>query len=86
MLSLGLDRVVGGSEHIELEMLVAAGVTPADALRMATLGGAEILGRDDLGELAPGKYTDIVALRRDPLADISAVRDVAHVWSEGVRS
>jgi imidazolonepropionase-like amidohydrolase len=53
---------------------------------MATLGSAEILGRDDLGELAPGKYADIVALRGDPLADISAIRDIAHVWSEGVRT
>jgi len=79
-------RVVGASEHSELELLVAAGVSAADALRMATLGSAEILGRDDLGELAPGKYADVVALRDDPLADITAIRDIVHIWSEGVRS
>ncbi len=79
-------RVVGASEHSELELLVAAGVTPAHALRMATLDSAALLARGDLGELAPGKCADVVALRGDPLADIRAVRDIAYVWSEGVRT
>lgn len=79
-------RAVGTSEHAELEMLVDCGVTPADALRMATLGSAELLGRDDLGEIAPGRHADIVALRADPLADIRNVRQVETVWLEGASS
>ncbi len=79
-------RVVGAAEHSELALLVAAGISCADALRMATLGSAELLARDDLGELAPGRCADVVALRADPLVDIRAVRDIAHVWIEGVRT
>jgi imidazolonepropionase-like amidohydrolase len=75
------NRVIGFSEHRELELLVAAGVSAPDAVRMATLGSAEVLGREYLGELAPGRVADIVVLRADPLADIRNVRAVDSVCS-----
>src|SRR5262249_29554328 len=53
------NRVPGFYEHRELELLVGAGVSPADALRMATIESAEIIGqRGVLGEIAPGRRAD----------------------------
>jgi imidazolonepropionase-like amidohydrolase len=63
--------VPGLSLHRELELLVRAGLTPAAALRAATLGPALFLGAaDSLGTIAQGKLGDLVLLDADPLADI----------------
>lgn len=80
------NRVPGFYEHRELELLVLAGVSPADALRMATLASADILGQAGaLGEVAPGCLADLVVLRADPLADIRNTRSIEAVWFEGVQ-
>ena len=50
----------------------------------ATSVAAELLGRDDLGVLAPGKLADIVAMRGDPIADIRATTKVDFVMKDGV--
>jgi imidazolonepropionase-like amidohydrolase len=61
----------GSSLHDELAELVAAGLTPAEALRAATLGGAEFLGRTaDFGAVRAGRMADLVLLDADPLADV----------------
>jgi imidazolonepropionase-like amidohydrolase len=53
----------------EFGALVNGGMTPIDALRAATVNGAELLGRsDEIGTLEPGKFADIVAVQGDPLA------------------
>ena len=57
-MALLLQRVLGNP----------AGLTAAEALWMATRGGAEVLGRDDIGQLAPGKAADLIGLRLDSLA------------------
>jgi imidazolonepropionase-like amidohydrolase len=80
-------RVIGWSEHRELWLLVEkCGVRPADALRMATLGSAEILGRaDELGQIAPGRRADLVVLRDNPLEAITNTRSIESVWLDGAR-
>ena len=77
------QRIVGFGEHRELGLLVTAGVHPADAIRMATLGSAEVIDRDDLGEIAPGRRADLVVLCEDPLAEVRALRTIESVWIEG---
>jgi imidazolonepropionase-like amidohydrolase len=63
---------------------VAAGMTTAQVVASATRNGAEILGRDDLGVLAPGKSADFVVLDANPLADITNTRRIAQVYLRGV--
>ncbi|MGH2499838.1 MAG: amidohydrolase family protein, partial [Candidatus Limnocylindria bacterium] len=77
------NRIVGFAAHHELELLVSAGVSAAEALRMATLGAASVLGRRHLGEIAPGKLADILVLRADPLLDVRGTRAIDAVWLDG---
>lgn len=78
---LGTPYVVAGfGLHDELELLVRAGLTPADALRCATLAPARFLGREaDLGTVEEGKLADLVLLEADPLVDIKSVRRIRAV-------
>ena len=63
--------------HIELRLLVAAGLTPFEALRSATLWAAEAVGvEDDLGTIEVGKLADLLVIDGDPLSDIG---DSLHV-------
>jgi len=75
--------VPGASEHLELELLVGAGLSPAEALAAATRDAAALLGADSLGTLVPGKAADLVILSRDPLADIRNTRSVTRVMVRG---
>jgi imidazolonepropionase-like amidohydrolase len=68
---------------LEFQAMVAAGLTTARALRAATSVAAELLQRDELGVLAPGKQADIVAMPGDPLADIAATAKVDFVMKGG---
>lgn len=69
---------------LEFQAMVKAGLSPVRALKAATSVAAELLGRSDLGALAPGKLADIVAMPRDPVADISATAEVDFVMKDGV--
>jgi imidazolonepropionase-like amidohydrolase len=74
----------GSSLHDELAQLVRAGLTPAAALRAATLGPAEFLGAtDSLGTVAVGRVADLVLLDADPLTDIKNTRRIAAVVLRG---
>jgi hypothetical protein len=76
--------VPGNSLHEELALLVEAGLSPAAALRAATLNPAQCLGREaDLGAVEPGKLADLVLLARNPLADIHNTQAVAAVLVGG---
>jgi len=75
--------VPGASEHVELELLVNAGLTTTQALRAATADAASLLGADSLGTLQPGKAADLVILSRDPLADITNTRAITQVMVRG---
>ena len=75
----------GSGLHDELEHLVRGGLSPLDALRAATLEPARFLGLDGkAGVIAPGARADLVLLGANPLADISAVRDIRGVILAGV--
>ncbi len=75
--------VPGYSLHREMELLVAAGLTPREALRAATRNGAVLLGVDSLGLIAPGKVADLIVLKRDPLVDIRNTRAIESVMTHG---
>jgi tryptophan 2-monooxygenase len=63
--------------------MVAAGTNPARALCAATTTAAELLGREDIGVLEPGRVADIVAMPGDPIADIARTADVDFVMRSG---
>ena len=70
--------------HWELEQLVASGLTPAQAIHIATENAAKILGADqDLGTIQVGKWADLVILDADPLSDIRNTRKIWNVLHYG---
>ena len=84
--AMGSDAVFTGfgENTRELDWLVKAGMTPAQALDSATGVGAGVLGKTkELGTVAAGAFADLVALDGDPLKDISAVHNVKWVMKGG---
>lgn len=75
----------GESLHDELERLVAAGLSPTEALQGATSKAAEVFSLDDRGRIAPGLRADLVLVDGDPTADVAASRRVKEVWIGGER-
>lgn len=75
--------VPGLSLHEEMSLLVAAGLSPLEAITAATRKGAELLRADSLGTVAAGKIADLVVLDANPAADIGATRRVAWVMIRG---
>jgi len=74
----------GINPAIEFPLMVKYGMTPAQAIRSATTTAAELLGmQNDLGSIAPGKYADVVAVKGDPLADISLLQKIDFVMKGG---
>jgi imidazolonepropionase-like amidohydrolase len=65
---------------VELQHLVAAGLTPMQAIQAATGLAAECLGLEgEIGTVAPGKRADLVAVTGDPLADVKLLQDPASI-------
>ena len=87
-IAFGTD--IGGFDwHInparEFGWMVKFGMTPEQALRSATAAGAELLGwTDKLGTIEAGKLADIVAVRGDPLADVTRLEQVRFVMKDGI--
>ena len=76
----------GVSFHREMELLVEAGIAPADVLVLATRNGAEAMQVDDeRGTIQPGKLADLVVLRDSPLEAISNTRSIEAVYKGGQR-
>ena len=77
-------RFQGYFEHMELELMVKAGLTPAQALTAATSGAADCMKvAGQLGALVPGAWADFVVLDKNPLEDIRNTRTIASVWVAG---
>jgi hypothetical protein len=83
---VGLNGLVPGfADHHGIEMLVEAGFTPVEAIRIATLNGAIYLGRDrSIGSIAVGKTADILVAKGDPAAHIRDIENVEIVFKDGV--
>jgi hypothetical protein len=82
----GYGGVVAGYSNLRaLELLVETGLTPLEAITVATLHGAQYLGRADrIGSIAVGKRADLVVVRGDPSATIADVQQVETVFKDGV--
>jgi imidazolonepropionase-like amidohydrolase len=74
----------GASMHGEIALLVAAGLTPQEALASATSIPAQMFHLDDRGQIAPGKRADLLLVKGDPTTDITATRNIVGVWKAGV--
>jgi imidazolonepropionase-like amidohydrolase len=73
-----------GTNAREIELMVERGMSPAEALRAATITAAEVLGREqDLGRIAPGYLADLLAVRGNPLDTPAALRQPVWVLKEG---
>ena len=72
-----------GHNAKELWALVDRGMTPMQAIQAATVTGADLIGADDRGRLAPGLLADIIAVPGDPARDITALQDVRFVMKDG---
>lgn len=90
MVGLGTDsgarveRIQGFSEHRELQLLVQAGLTPMEAIKIATADSAKIMGVYKLmGSLEPGKKANFIILNANPLTDIKNTQQINAVWLDG---
>ena len=78
------DDDVDESVSMEFGALVRGGMTTLGALQAATLNGAQLLGLDgELGTLEPAKLADMIAVRGDPLANITVMEHVSWVMKNG---
>lgn len=75
----------GASVHGELEFLVKAGLTPAEALAAATSVPAQAFGIKDRGRIATGLRADLLLVDGDPTVDVTHTRSIAGVWKAGVQ-
>lgn len=77
------QRVPGVAEHRELALTVQAGLTPLQAITIATRDAAALLQLDDRGVIAPGKRADLLVVTGDPSRDIAAADQIIETWANG---
>ncbi len=82
----GIGGVIAGfGDQREVELLVEAGFTPLEAIKIATLNGAQFLGEQEhVGSLVAGKQADIMLVKGDPSSKIADIENVELVFKDGV--
>jgi imidazolonepropionase-like amidohydrolase len=75
----------GASLHQELQLLVAAGLTPIEALQAATSTPARRFALTDRGRIVPGARADLLLVDGDPTTNISDTLSIRAVWRQGVQ-
>jgi imidazolonepropionase-like amidohydrolase len=91
LLAAGVDPTGNGGalpgfgDQRNYELLIEAGFTPVEAIRIMTLNGATVLGEQSrLGSVTGGKLADLVVIKGDPIARPSEIRNVAIVFKDGL--
>jgi imidazolonepropionase-like amidohydrolase len=85
-MAFGTDAAIfpHGDNARQFAYMVRYGMTPIEAIQAATVNGAELIGwPDDVGSIEAGKYADIIAVRGNPLDDVSVLEDVRFVMKGG---
>jgi imidazolonepropionase-like amidohydrolase len=72
-----------GQNARQFRWMVRYGMTPIEAIRSATANAAEALGRSDVGVVEAGRHADLIAVKGDPLADVTVLENVAAVIKGG---
>ena len=84
IVACGTDQSSGAAVHRELELLTGGGISPADAIVIATRNAARFLGRlEEIGTIEAGKLADLVLLKADPTADINNAKQIDAIIKDG---
>lgn len=90
LLLAGLDPTGGGGvvpgfgDWREVELLVEAGFTPLEAIKIATFNGAQYLGDNNIGSIAAGKAADLIVIKGDPSTNINDIEKTEVVFKDGI--
>jgi imidazolonepropionase-like amidohydrolase len=84
-IALGTDGNIAWAHHLEMEDMVAAGMTPAQVIVASTRNAAEFLRLTDAGTIASGKTADFIVLDANPLQDIRNTRKISSVYLRGAQ-
>ena len=91
LVALGTDsgafppRPQGFSEHLEMQLMVSAGLSPVQAITVATRNAAHALKLSDQGILSGGMRADFIVLNSNPVEDIRSTQSIHSVWKKGVQ-
>ena len=83
-IAMGTDGNVYWGTHVEMEDMVAAGMSPADVIVASTANSAAAMGISDAGTISAGKRADFIVLEADPTQDITNTRRIIDVYLHGV--
>ncbi|RYC50174.1 amidohydrolase family protein [Flagellimonas olearia] len=76
-------RFPGYFEHLEMEMMVDAGMSPMEVIMASTSNTAKAMKLEGIGSLEEGKWADFIVLNKNPLEDIANTRTISSVWIAG---